>query len=61
MQCNRTVASKAFLEQMLNRPTKIALIGAGCSVASEPTAELSSYFNITQVSPDVIELHNNDC
>ena len=27
----------------------MALIGGGCSVASEPIAEISQYFNIVQV------------
>ena len=49
-QCNDSVATKAFLEQLLNGPAKLALIGAGCSLATEPVAELSSYFNITHVS-----------
>ena len=34
---------------MISSPTKHAVIGAGCSVASEPTAEVSHYYNITQV------------
>ena len=28
--------------------TKVALIGSGCSVAAEPTAEVSQFYNITQ-------------
>ena len=34
---------------MLLEPTKVALIGSGCSVATEPTAEVSQFYNITQV------------
>ena len=50
LQCDRTVASKESLAQVLNEPKKLALIGSGCSVATEPVAELSSYFNISQVN-----------
>lgn len=28
---------------------KIALIGSGCSIATEPTAEVSHYYDIAQV------------
>lgn len=30
-------------------PVKLALIGGGCSVATEPTADVSHFYNITQV------------
>ncbi len=36
--------------QLLQEPKKLAVIGSGCSVATEPTAEISHYYNITQVS-----------
>ena len=39
----------AFYNQVLSAPGKIALIGSGCSVATEPTAENSHYYNITHV------------
>ena len=51
LQCNRTIAFNALFNQMLLGPTKVALIGSGCSVATEPTAEVSQYYNLTQVSP----------
>ena len=31
-------------------PTKVAIIGAGCSVATEPVADISHFYNITHVS-----------
>ena len=37
--------------QLLHEPQKLAIIGGGCSIATEPTAEVSHYYNITQVSP----------
>ena len=49
-QCNRTESFKSFFKQILLEPTKIAVIGSGCSPATEPTAEVSSFYNITHVS-----------
>ena len=49
LQCNNTVAFSALFDQILHKPTKVALIGSGCSVATEPTAEVSQFYNITQV------------
>jgi len=43
------VALNAFFNQIISGPVKIAVIGSGCSVATEPTAEISHYYNITQV------------
>ena len=50
MQCNRTESLNALHYQVLHEPKKLAVIGSGCSVATEPAAEVSHYFNITQVS-----------
>ena len=49
LQCNRTVVLDGFFKQILQDPVKISWIGSGCSVATEPTAEISHYYNITQV------------
>jgi len=43
------VALNAFYNQIIPGPVKIAMIGSGCSPATEPTAENSHYYNITQV------------
>ena len=43
------MALDAFYNQITSAPVKIALIGSGCSPATEPTAENSHYYNITQV------------
>ena len=48
-QCNRTVALNAFFKQIISGPVKMAVIGSGCSPATEPTAEVSHYYNITHV------------
>ena len=50
MQCNHSVALKSFFHQVVwNGAVKLALIGSGCSVATEPTADISHFYNITQV------------
>ena len=49
LQCNRTVSLKALHSQLFHEPKKLAVVGAGCSVATEPTAEISHFYNITQV------------
>ena len=49
IQCDRTVALNAFFDQIISDPVKIGVIGSGCSVATEPTAEISHYYNITHV------------
>ena len=50
MQCSRQVALSSFYTQMFQPPTKLGVIGSGCSVATEATAEVAYYFNLTQVS-----------
>ena len=51
LQCNRTISLDVLYSQLLHEPRKLAIIGGGCSIATEPTAEVSHYYNITQVSP----------
>ena len=34
------------------------MIGSGCSVATEPTAENSHYYNITQVRKEFVSSHH---
>ena len=53
VQCNRTVSLDALHSQIFHEPKKLAVIGAGCSVATEPTAEISHYYNITQVCTNI--------
>ena len=48
-QCNRTDALGAFFPQVIEEPLKVAIVGSGCSLATEPTAEVSRYYNLTQV------------
>ena len=50
-QCTRTNSLEAFFEDFVSSSTpKIALVGCGCSPATEPVAEISHYWNISQVS-----------
>ena len=39
-----------FKEVQSGAVPKVAVIGCGCSVATEPVAEISHYWNIPQVS-----------
>ena len=50
VQCNRTLSFDALHSQILHEPKKVAIIGSGCSVATEAAAEVSHYYNITQVN-----------
>ena len=51
MQCNKTAALDGFFVQLLQPPQhKVALIGSGCSVATEATAQIAHYYDIIQVA-----------
>ena len=52
---------KAFFSQILREPTKLAVIGSGCSPATEPTAEISHFYNISQVSLSTTSLSAKLC
>ena len=39
----------ALYTELLQPPTKLGIIGSGCSLATEPTAQISHYYNITHV------------
>ena len=49
-QCERTVSLTRFIKR-INDPCRkfIAVIGSGCSVATEPVAELSHFWGLSQV------------
>ena len=50
MQCYRPQAIRALFNQVpFTEPKRVALIGGGCSIASESTAEISHHFNLMQV------------
>ncbi len=50
LQCNHTTSLRALHAGLFEPPIKIAVMGSGCSVATEPTAEISHLYNLTQVS-----------
>ena len=54
LQCNRTIALDLFHKVVHaegdNFTQNIGIIGAGCSVATLPIAEISHYYNIPMVS-----------
>ena len=49
-QCRADHASRDLFEMINKKPTKIALIGAGCSVVSERLAEATKTWNLVMVS-----------
>ena len=60
MQCNRTLSLDALHSQILHEPRKLAVVGSGCSVATEAGAEVSHYYNITQVRRNIVSYcHGN--
>ena len=51
IQCNTTAALDGFFTQLTQPPqNKLALIGSGCSVATEATAQIAHYHNVIQVA-----------
>ena len=49
VQCMQKTVLDVLFHGLFEPPIKIAVIGSGCSVATEPTAEISHYYNLTQV------------
>ena len=50
MQCSRTDSLDEFFKDMeISAVPKIAVVGCGCSPATEPVAEISHHWNISQV------------
>ena len=48
-----------MFEYLQEPPTKIMLLGCGCSTESEVTAQVSHLFNITQVGWDLVYNYMN--
>lgn len=38
------------MNEIIHSTNNLALIGCGCSIATEPVAEISNFWNITHVS-----------
>ena len=50
LQCDGGTATNALFEELYNQSTtKMMIIGAGCSIATEPTAHASHHWNLIQV------------
>ena len=49
VQCNPGIGTNALYEQLYSSPTKVLVLGAGCSPVSEATAQVSHLWNIVQV------------
>jgi gamma-aminobutyric acid type B receptor len=49
-ECNRSMAFASFHKQINFGPTKVGWIGSGCSIATEITAALTQYYNISHLS-----------
>ena len=55
MQCSRTHALDQFFATVAQaNPPVLGLLGCGCSVATEPVAEIVHHWNISQVCPDFV-------
>ncbi|XP_033640832.1 gamma-aminobutyric acid type B receptor subunit 1-like [Asterias rubens] len=49
--CDGGTATNALFEELYNQSTtKMMIIGAGCSIATEPTAQASHHWNLIQMS-----------
>ena len=49
-QCRPGDGMKGFFELLYEEPTKMMILGASCSVVSQPVAETSQHWNMVQVS-----------
>ena len=49
MQCQYVKSLDAFFQEIQSPPVKLAIIGCGCSVATEPVAAISHHWNISHV------------
>lgn len=48
-QCEYVGALRAFHGEIFSDPPRVALLGCGCSVSTEPVAGVSHFWNISQV------------
>ena len=53
-QCHGVTALREFFGRLSDRQTQyLAVVGAGCSPATEPIAEIVNYYNIPMVSSEL--------
>ena len=48
-QCHHVRSLDEFFKGIQSGPVKLAVVGCGCSVATEPVAEISHQWNISHV------------
>ncbi|XP_070563127.1 gamma-aminobutyric acid type B receptor subunit 2-like [Ptychodera flava] len=49
-QCDPGLATSLMYEHLTNKPTKLMILGSGCSIASVPVANSAHYYNLLQAS-----------
>ena len=49
LQCDAGVGTNALYDQLYSAPTKLMVVGAGCSAVSQATAQASHIWNLVQV------------
>lgn len=54
LQCQHVRALDVFFDGIQTEPVEIAVVGCGCSVATEPVAEISHRWNIPQVCESLL-------
>ena len=54
IQCHRGRSLDAFFDGIQSDPVKLAVVGCGCSIATEPVAEISHQWNISQVASVIV-------
>ncbi len=50
LQCDAGVGTNALYDQLYSSPTKLLVVGAGCSAVSQATAQASHLWNLIQVT-----------
>ena len=55
-QCVRYQSHRTLFSQLRENRTKIAAVGSGCTLATEPAAEVSHFWNIPQVQHLVLSM-----
>ncbi len=48
-QCYSNLGSRMFIDQIINKPQKLALIGPPCSTDAPNIAEVAHYWNLISV------------
>ena len=53
IQCTGSLATRVLIYQLYHEPTKLLLIGDGCSTATRAIAGTAPFFNLNTVSLNV--------